>query len=141
VKRTIGRSDIASFKELGLQNVPIKVDTGAYTSSIYCSQLEIVKESDKDYVQFVLLDKKHRLYSGDEIKLPIYKIRKVKNSFGKTEERISVKTSIELFKKSYAIELTLAKRKEMRFPVLIGRKLLNNKFIVDTSLKNVSFNV
>lgn len=141
VKKTIGRSDKATFKELNIENIPIKIDTGAYTSSIYCSYWTIAESEEKPLVTFILLDKKHAFYTGKKITFPIHKIRKVKNSFGKTEERISIKTKIILFNKEYSVELTIAKRKEMRFPVLIGRKLLNNKFVVDTSLKNVSYNM
>ena len=56
------------------------------------------------------------------------------------EERYSVVTSITLFNKKYIIELTLTERGEMKYPVLLGRKFLSGKFVIDTSKKNLSFN-
>jgi len=38
--RTIGRIDKADFPELNLQNIEVKIDTGAYTSAIHCDYIE-----------------------------------------------------------------------------------------------------
>ena len=46
---------------------------------------------------------------------------------------------ILLFNKELPIYLTLSERKEMKFPVLLGRKFLNNKFIIDTTKTNLSY--
>lgn len=67
--------------------------------------------------------------------MPVHSVKKVKSSNGKTEERIFVKTAVELFGKSYETELSLTDRKEMKFPMLIGRKFLAKRFLVDVSLK------
>ena len=40
MKTTIGRVDKADFKELSLEDIDIKIDSGAYTSSIHCSNIE-----------------------------------------------------------------------------------------------------
>lgn len=65
----------------------------------------------------------------------MYKIKNVKSSNGKTEERIFVKTVIELSNKRYEVELSLTDRKDMKYPMLIGRKFLQGHFIVDVSLR------
>ncbi|HBT08539.1 MAG TPA: peptidase, partial [Leeuwenhoekiella sp.] len=52
--------------------------------------------------------------------------------------RYVVQSNIRLFQKVYKISLTLSSREDMRFPVLIGRKFLTKKFIVDTELTDVS---
>ncbi len=67
--------------------------------------------------------------------MPVHKIKKVKSSNGKTEERIFVKTIIELFGRRYKAELSLTDRKDMKFPMLIGRKYLQGRFLVDVSLQ------
>jgi len=45
-----------------------------------------------------------------------------------------------IIKKKYPIELTLTERLEMKHPVLLGRKFISKKFLVDTSRKNLSLN-
>ncbi|HET8837809.1 MAG TPA: RimK/LysX family protein, partial [Flavobacteriaceae bacterium] len=64
----------------------------------------------------------------------------VKSSNGITQKRYEIRSTIQIFGKIYKISLTLSDRKEMRYPVLIGRKFLSNKFIVDPQLTDVSFN-
>jgi hypothetical protein len=39
-KITIGRTDRADFPNLKIEGIDIKVDTGAYTSSIHCKDIE-----------------------------------------------------------------------------------------------------
>jgi hypothetical protein len=51
------------------------------------------------------------------------------------ENRFSIKTEIFIFGKSYPIDLTLTERGSMKYPVLLGRKFLSKKFIVDTAKK------
>ena len=40
MKITIGRSDKADFPELSLFDIDLKVDSGAYTSSIHCTDIQ-----------------------------------------------------------------------------------------------------
>ena len=50
-----------------------------------------------------------------------------------------VSVSIPIFNKKYKINLTLSTRDDMRYPILIGRRFLNKKFIVDVNLKYLSY--
>jgi hypothetical protein len=56
------------------------------------------------------------------------------------EERFSIFTEITIFKNIYPIELTLTERPDMKHPVLLGRKFLSKRFLIDTSRKNLSYN-
>ena len=91
--------------------------------------------NDDGTVHFKLLDDSHPDYSKQHIKMPVHKIVNVKSSNGKTQERIFVKTVIELSGKQYEAELSLTDRKSMKFPMLIGRKYLEGHFLVDVSLQ------
>lgn len=139
--KIIGRKDKADFPDLGLENIEIKIDTGAYTSSMHAHKIEPFEKDGKPYVKFFLLDPKHPEYTKKAIEAKVLKEKKVKSSIGKSENRFIIKSKIVLFGKSYVIELSLANRSKMKSPVLIGRKLLNQKFLVDTSQKNVSYNL
>lgn len=127
-----------SFPEFGLQNIPAKVDTGARTSVIHCQSLEIVKKYRKSYVKFVLLASEMPEFNGQEFILPFFKEKKVKNSFGQEERRLMVQTTLELFNKTYPIEISLRDRSNMEFPVLLGRSFIRGKFVVDVALSNMS---
>lgn len=60
---------------------------------------------------------------------------------GVVEKRFFVKTEIVIFGKNYPIQLSLTNRGEMKYPILLGRRFLNKKVLVDTTLKNVSFDL
>lgn len=128
--RTIGRSAYADFPELGLNCVDTKIDTGAYTSSMHCS---LIEKTAKNTVRFTPLDEGHHSYKGKTHELPIEKETNVKSSNGFTEMRYVVKTKIELMEQVYTIFLTLTNRGDMKYPVLIGRRFLAKKFIVDVT--------
>ena len=136
-KKVIGRFDKADFPLLNLENIAIKIDTGAYTSSIHCENMEEI--DDRLVCKF--LDEEHPLYNGKEFIFKDYDIVFVRSSNGIIQKRYQVESTIKLFNKIFKISLTLSARQEMRFPVLIGRKFLTKKFIVDTELTDVSFNL
>ena len=138
-KIIIGRKDIADFEKLQLLGIEVKIDTGAYTSSFHCHKIEKVVKEGREWVRCNFLDPGHPQFHEKEFCFEIYKVRKVKSSNGIVEERFSIITEITIFKKKYPIELTLTERTDMKHPVLLGRKFLSKKFLVDTSRKNLSF--
>ncbi|GAA4941467.1 RimK/LysX family protein [Algibacter agarivorans] len=134
-KKTIGRIDKVDFPTLDLFNIDCKIDTGAYTSSIHCH-----KYYEEDGVlKCLFYHKGHPNYNGKKIVFKNFTTAKVKSSNGIVQNRYKVKTSIILFNKKYSIYLTLNDRDDMKYPILIGRRFLLKKFIVDVNLKDVSF--
>jgi hypothetical protein len=135
IKLLIGRTDIVDFPKLNLFGIDIKVDTGAYTSSFHSHSIEVVDGILK--CQF--LDPKHDKYHEKYFLFKDFYQKNVKSSNGIIENRFIIKTEILLFNELHEIELTLTERGSMKYPVLLGRKFLSKKFIVDTAKKNISF--
>ena len=138
-KLIIGSKDKVDFPKLKLYNIDAKIDTGAYTSSIHCNNIKIQRKGEKKYVSFNLLDPSHPDYDHRKISLRLHKTKKIKNSFGQSEKRFIVVTEIILFDKKYEVELSLSDRSKMKYPILLGRKLLKKGFIVDISRSNISY--
>lgn len=138
-KLIIGRTDIADFPKLKLEGIPVKIDTGAYTSSIHCRNIKVVALNGREVLKFMLLDPSHVQYEARVYSVENFRKKVVKSSNGQSEERYLITTNIRLFGKKYSISLTLSERGEMRFPILIGRKFLMGKFIVDPSEVDLSF--
>ncbi len=130
----IGRTDIADFPDLGFNQVEVKIDTGAYTSSIHCKSIEEINNK----LHCVFLDEKHPEYSLKTHTFEDFKTIRVKSSNGISQKRFEIKSKIKLFNKIYSISLSLSDRKEMKYPVLLGRKFLNPKFVVDPALTDLS---
>lgn len=134
-KKIIGRVEHVDFPEWDIFGIDAKIDTGAYTSSLHCHHIEQFGSKDKKMVRFNLLDPSHEIYNDKLFELPVYKIKSVKSSNGVSEDRIIVKTVIRLMEEALTAELSLTDRSEMKYPVLIGRKLIKNHFLVDVSQK------
>jgi len=137
----IGRIDKADFPELSLENIAIKIDTGAYTSSIHSHEIAELTEKNERILEFEILDPAHEHYHVKKFRTKKYRVKAVKSSNGEVEKRFFVKTNIVLFGKEYPIELSLTDRSEMKYPILMGRRFLSKKVWVDTALKNVSFDL
>lgn len=138
MKRLIGRRERISLPEWGLKNVTAKVDTGAYTSSIHCQDIREVEEAGKKVLIFQLLDPSQRNFSEGKIKTEFYTQKKVKNSFGQAEIRYKVSTEVLMFGEVFQAEFTLTDRSKMKNPILLGRKLLQGRFVVDVAEVNLS---
>ena len=91
-----------------------------------------------DFLAFKLLDKKHPKFNNIEILTSDFTEKRIKNSFGEAENRFQVKLKIRVFDKVYNSSFTLTNRKQMAYPVLLGKKFLKGKFLVDVSQFNLS---
>jgi hypothetical protein len=139
-KRTIGRRELVNFPELQLFDIEAKVDTGAYTSALHCTDIrEETLPDGRLAIRFNLLDETHPQYNHRPFEFHEFSVRDIKNSFGDVQQRYVITTPIQLFDKVIDAEFSLTDRSDMRYPILIGRMLLNKNFIVDVSRKNVAY--
>jgi hypothetical protein len=128
-KRTIGRRELVDFPELKLFGITAKIDTGAYTTALHCRDIR----EENGVLFFKLLDPTHPDYTEKEQHFTEYSQKEIKNSFGEIEKRYIIKTIVKIGKKRIKSLISLTDRGTMRYPVLIGRKLLKNRFVVDVS--------
>jgi hypothetical protein len=128
----IGRREIVNFPDLGLFGLVAKTDTGANTSALHCHDVRV----ENGVLFFKLLDESHPEYDDREHRFEEFEEKLIRNSFGQSELRYVVRTTIVLGKRKILSIISLSDRAQMRYPVLIGRRLLKNRFIVDVSLLN-----
>lgn len=131
----LGRYDRVDLPELGLSNIHAKIDTGAYTCSLHCHRAEVVDGK----LEFILLDQEHPEFTGMKFVFEKFERRDIRNSFGEVEKRFVILTSITIFGEVITTEFSLSNRGSLKFPILIGRKILRNRFLIDVTRKNVSF--
>ncbi len=137
-KEIIGRIEIVDLPQWKLEQIEAKIDTGAFSSSLHCHNIEQFKKEEIKWVKFNLLDPDHQAYNEKLFSMPVHDFREVKSSNGQVEPRVFVKTQITFFEQNFDIEFSLTDRSEMKYPLLIGRKFLKNKFLVDVSKKHLS---
>lgn len=127
-KLLIGGKEFISFPDLNKKNVLARIDTGARTSSIHCEKVWLERIENKPVLCAYLLKKTTRVTRFHD-----FKIKTVKSSNGIAETRYAIRLKVKIGLKIYKTEFTLAKRDKMNYPVLLGRKFLKNRFIVDVS--------
>lgn len=138
-KRIIGTTDRIDFLDFGFENVKCKIDTGAMTSSIHCHEVRRRSDAEGEYITFKVLDPSHPQYRNQAIVIRDFSERKIRNSFGHTEYRYVIRTRVVLFGKPFIAEFSIADREKMKYPVLLGKRLLSGQFLVDVSQRNLSF--
>lgn len=108
-----------------------KIDTGAYTCSIHCEDITLIENEEVPALYFsISVDP---LQPKKEFKFTDFSTKKIKNSFGEMEERYIIKTVLKIGKKNILASVSLSNRDNMRYPILIGRKPLKGKFIIDVN--------
>ncbi len=137
-KQTIGLSDQLDIPSAKLINVPCKIDTGAYNCSIDCSKFRLVKIHGVPTLFFTLLGKEYKQFSGVELQTTQFVQKKVKSSSGHSQYRYQIMLEIELFGEIHEAAFNLSRRHNMKYPILLGRKFLSKRFVVDVSKKNLS---
>ncbi len=126
MEKKIGRSEFISFPELNLLRIKSKVDTGAYGIALHVDNIRI----ENNELLFNI--------DGQEFRYKNYKRVSVKSSFGRKQKRYSIFTKIKVGDLSYKFFVSLTDRKNMRYPVLIGRRFLYKfNYIVDVRQKNI----
>jgi len=128
----IGRHVRVSFPDLGFTQVDAKVDTGAFRTVLHCESCE---EIDTPNGKLLVADFK---LEGDEVKryfFTEYFSKEFKSSFGEKEKRFCIQTTLQIGKKKIKSSVSLTDRSDMKFQVLIGRKTLLRRFLVDVGQK------
>lgn len=137
-KKIIGRKERISLPELGLKLIWAKVDTGAYTSSVHAENIREEVREGKKVLVFEALLPGHKGFTGRQVVFENYREKKVKNSFGQAEVRYLIETIMELAGEKFTAEITLTNRSSMKNAILLGRKILRNRFLVDVSGINLA---
>jgi hypothetical protein len=127
VKPVIGWREWVGLPDLGVDWVKAKVDTGARSSSLHAWDIDV----DGDMVRFSV----HPMQDDDELvvqaEAELIEHREVRSSNGDVEERPVIRTVAVLRGEGIPIELTLSRRDEMGFRMLLGRSAVRRRFLVD----------
>ena len=135
--KTLGRKEKITLPELGLNLVWAKIDTGAYTSSLHVEEIREEEAEGKKVLKFQILMPNHRKFTGKTLVFDKYREKKVKNSFGQAEVRYLIETKLQLAGETFRAEFTLTDRSSMKNSILLGRKILRGRFLVDVSQINL----
>lgn len=131
----LGRNDRVDLPGLGLSDIHAKIDTGAYTSSLHCSRAEVVNGK----LEFVLMDEEHPEFTGMIFTFDEFDQREIRSSTGEAELRYVIRTTVRIYNRTFRTQFSLSAREQMKFPILLGRRVLKNRFLIDVSKTDMSF--
>lgn len=120
----------------GRQNVPAKIDTGAESSSIWATDVSVEKDGT---LKFRLFGKSSPFYNGKVIRRKEYRVVVIRSAMGQEQIRYRVRMPVVINGQKIRTLLSLSDRSKNSFPILIGRRTIKGKFLVDVSLPDVEF--
>ena len=125
----VGWREWVALPDLMLPKLRAKVDSGARSSALHVERQWRFTEAGAPWVGFALLP---RLHAGEvEAAAAIDDERLVTDSGGHRTLRVFVRTRLRLAGIEREVEMNLADRCGMRFPLLLGRTALAGAFVVD----------
>ncbi len=129
----IGNSEFCCLPDLGITKLPIRVDTGAHTSSLHVDNLRTIQIDGEPHVSFDLHPDMYDLAHIVHCTAPLHDSRAIKSSNGQVQKRSVIQTTLRLGGQEWPIQLTLTNRKSMTYMMLFGREGMGNRVYVDPS--------
>ena len=126
----VGWRELVCLPELGLSDIPAKIDTGARTSSLHGTVIERFERDGQQLVRFAIDFQQQKVRQICEA--VHVDIRGITSSNGETQRRYVIKTPLRIGDLEFRAEISLADRSDMKFPMLIGRSSLRRRFVVDS---------
>ncbi len=128
----LGWCEWATFPEIGNERVNMKIDTGAKTSCLHAFRIKPFIKNEQDWIKVWIHPEQD---SNREVihEFAVFDRRHVKDSGGHITNRYVIKTPIIIGEQQFDIELTLTQRDNMQFRMLLGRRALAGRYLVDSS--------
>lgn len=127
----LGWREWASLPGIGIDAVHAKLDTGARSSALHVVDMESFRRQNEEWIRFwVDPDPRHPDFIV-KCEALVVDERFVKNSGGRKQMRVVIRTDLEIAGQIWPIDLTLTGRSQMRFRMLIGREAMRKRILVD----------
>lgn len=132
-KVIVGRLEHIALPGLGVERVQAKIDTGAYRSALHYQRLRLRATDGQKRLVVTFQMGRNRVTKV----FRSYQRVTVKSSNGESSRRYLISTLVRLGGHTVKTQFTLFDRSDMKNQVLIGRKFLRGRFVVDVAGKNL----
>jgi hypothetical protein len=135
--KILGHSEVIHLGEEKGLVYDAKIDSGAHTSSVHAKNIETFVKSVKDTngtqdVMFVRFDTEDAQGKKMRLEKMVSRIHQVKSASG-VSSRYFFMDSIWISSKKYEIEINLADRSHLSKKMLLGKNLINQGYLIDTT--------
>ena len=126
-----GWREWVSLPGIGVPWLKAKLDTGARSSAIHAFDLAEFRQDGELWVRYSVHPWQRSGEDAVTAESRVLDRRTVRSSSGHSEERYVVHLDVSLVGHVVTAEMTLSRRDEMGFRMLIGREALRKGFVVD----------
>lgn len=132
-KPVLGYTEFIHLPDFGI-HCYAKVDTGACTSSLHADQIETFERNGERWVRFTVVFDNDQHTLNQICEAPVIARRKIASSNGQRSIRYIIRSNLTAAGTTWPIEISLSNRGSMKYPMLIGRKAIAGRFLVDVTL-------
>lgn len=126
----IGACEWVALPDLGISQLRARVDTGAKTCAMHASEIEQVERDGVSLAVFHVPIGRHESIRWQRCEARVRRIRRVRNTSGELEERLTIRTPLVIGHSRWAVDITLTNREKMRYRMLLGRTAMENHALV-----------
>jgi hypothetical protein len=128
---TVGWREWVGLPDWGIEATKAKIDTGARTSALHAFDLELFEREEAEWVRFAI--QPWQRSHDDVVIVEALRVdhRTITSSSGTRSDRPVVRAGLVLAGRCVDAEITLTRRDEMGFRMLVGRQALAQGFVVD----------
>ncbi|SEP09317.1 ATP-dependent zinc protease family protein [Aquisalimonas asiatica] len=128
-----GWREWAALPDLHIPAIKVKVDTGALSSALHAIHIEHFSEDGQARVRFEIHPFQRRSQPTIACTANLIGERLVTSSNGHRERRPVIRTRLMLAGQTWPIDLTLTNRDSMGFRMLLGRRAMRRRIVVNPS--------
>lgn len=126
----LGWRERVALPRLGIAMLKAKLDSGARSSALHVETLEAYHRDGETWLRFVLRPGR-RHPRRVQCQARAHDRRAVTDSSGNVTDRWFIETDVALAGLHFRAEVSLTDRRDMLFPMLLGRSALAGRIIVD----------
>jgi hypothetical protein len=128
---TIGWREWVGLPTLETPWIKAKIDTGARSSSLHAFDMEPFEREGQEWVRFSIHPWQRSDSDAHTVDAAVIDWRSVRSSSGQSDRRPVIRTDLRIGDTIHDVEVTLARRDEMGFRMLVGREALRRRFLID----------
>lgn len=130
-KTVIGWREWVALPDLKVPGIKAKIDTGARTSALHASDMEVFEIGGRRKIRFSIHPLQRNMNVLIYCEANIAGQRIIADSGGHRELRYVIRTTVFLADVQWSAELTLTRRDTLKFRMLLGRTALRKRFLID----------
>ena len=134
----VGWREWLTLPQLGIPAIKAKIDTGARTSCIHASNIRLLTIDGETWVDFLVSPLREHSAFTVHCRAPLSDEREVRDSGGHATLRPFITSQLDIGNQQWPIEISLADRRRMKLPMLLGRTAMAGRILVDPAASYLS---